>query len=149
MSRSEPLTDGDRWNWLISLRDEAVKQLETSDGVILTCSALKRRYRDVLRVANYGHPNYHLHFIYLRGDPETIRRRVAVRQGHFLDHDGLVASQFDHLEEPESPTEWDALAVDVLREPDVVQRDVLELVKRVLHDDQEEKERKLEEDEGE
>ncbi|PBP15520.1 glucokinase [Diplocarpon rosae] len=55
MSRGIPLTDADRWDWLIRLRTEAMARLASTgaQGVVLTCSALKRKYRDVIRVAPY------------------------------------------------------------------------------------------------
>ncbi|PQE14830.1 thermoresistant glucokinase family carbohydrate kinase protein [Rutstroemia sp. NJR-2017a WRK4] len=54
MSKGIPLTDADRWDWLTALREESLRRLTSgSDGVVLTCSALKRKYRDVIRVAPY------------------------------------------------------------------------------------------------
>jgi gluconokinase len=126
MASNIPLNDGDRWNWLIDLRNEAMKRLHSSDGVIVTCSALKRKYRDVLRVANYGNPNVKLHFVYLRADRKTLQDRVAKRKGHYMKKD-MVNSQLENLEEPEE-MEWDAMSVDVAGPPEEVQYATLKVV---------------------
>ncbi|KAK6843154.1 glucokinase [Apiospora arundinis] len=52
MRNGIPLTDADRWDWLTLLREESLRQLSKgNESVVLTCSALKRKYRDVIRVA--------------------------------------------------------------------------------------------------
>lgn len=130
MASNIPLTDEDRWNWLIILRNEAIKRLESSDGVMVTCSALKHKYRDVLRIAHYEHPSVQIHFIYLRADKKTLQERVAKRKGHYMKKE-MVNSQFDHLEEPE-PVEWDAMSVDVRSPPEEVKHIALEVVKKKL-----------------
>ena len=69
MSEGVALTDADRWDWrLIQLREEAVLALDSgAAGVILDLlSALKRKYRDVIRVARYNDHDVRVHFIYLR-----------------------------------------------------------------------------------
>ena len=113
MAQDIPLTDADRWDWLIELRETAVQALTCSDtppaGVVVTCSALKRKYRDVIRVAGYDHPAIKVHFIYLRANEETLLARVRERKGHFMKW-SMVHSQFEMLEEPKS--EWDAVTVD-------------------------------------
>ena len=77
MANGHPLTDADRWDWLVVLRQHAVETLKAAaadsattnttagDGVIVTCSALKRKYRDVLRVATYNDPSVLVHFVFL------------------------------------------------------------------------------------
>jgi carbohydrate kinase (thermoresistant glucokinase family) len=89
MAAGTPLTDNDRYPWL-----DAVGQWLTrhSDGGVMSCSALKRRYRDRLR----SHcPT--VEFLHLTGSPELIGRRQADRPGHFMPS-SLVQSQFDALE---------------------------------------------------
>ena len=62
MSQGQPLTNNDRWDWLISLREAATNRLSPSkssaikahDGGVVTCSALKRRYSDVIKIAAYN-----------------------------------------------------------------------------------------------
>ena len=131
MGSGTPLTDADRWDWLITLRNEAVKRLQTSDSVIVTCSALKHKYRDVIRVAAYEHPTVNIHFIYLKVDEDTLQQRVAARQGHYMKA-GMVHSQMAALEEPEIDDEWDVLPVDVTNDKDVVERKALEVVNKKL-----------------
>ena len=129
MGKGIPLTDADRWDWLITLREEAIKHLSSSNSVIVTCSALKHKYRDVIRVANYEHPSVQIHFVYLKVDEATLQKRVAERVGHYMKA-GMVQSQMSALEEPEE--EWDVLAVDVRNDKEAVQKAALERVRRKL-----------------
>ncbi|MFC3652393.1 gluconokinase [Dyella humi] len=94
MSAGLPLTDADRQGWLERLAQEAADQLHVSERVVLTCSALKRRYRDTLRdtVPDLG-------FVFLELTPEQAAERVAHRSGHFMPT-SLIASQFRDLEPP-------------------------------------------------
>ena len=112
MAEGTPLTDADRWDWLIRLRDEAVHKLnEGSQGVVVTCSALKRKYRDVMRVAQYYQHDVQLHFIYLHATEEVLLQRVGARQNHYMGAN-MVKSQLAALEPPEED-ETDVTAVDV------------------------------------
>ncbi len=131
MASGIPLTDADRWDWLITLREEAIKKLQTSNSVIVTCSALKHKYRDVIRVANYEHPSVQVHFVYLKVDEATLQKRVAEREGHYM-KEGMVHSQMATLEEPVNDMEWDVLSVDVRDDKESVKRSALELVRRKL-----------------
>ena len=133
MALGHPLTDSDRWDWLILLRSEAVRHLRTSNTVIVTCSALKHKYRDVMRVANYEHPTVQVHFIYLRVDEVTLQERVAGRVGHYM-KEGMVHSQMAALEEPDEVEEWDALTVDVRGSKEDVMRMALSVVRRKLRE---------------
>lgn len=102
-----PLTDADRGPWLIALRD----WIDAAPGsVIMTCSALKRSYRDVLRTANAR-----VEFLHLDGDHEVIRRRITARKGHFMPP-SLLDSQFATLE-PLQPDEA-GVVVDVEGDPE-------------------------------
>ena len=94
MSRREPLDDADRWPWLD--RMAAAIEAWTAEGrdVVLTCSALKRAYRDRLIGRRPG-----VRLVYLRGAKELIGRRLAGRRGHFMPA-ALLDSQFDALEAP-------------------------------------------------
>jgi len=112
MSAGIPLDDGDRWDWLTKLREEAVYKLETgAQSVILTCSALKLKYRDVIRIASYNDRNVHVHFMYLKATEATLVTRVKLREGHYMKA-GLVASQIRDLEEP-TAIEYDVCSVEV------------------------------------
>lgn len=103
MATGTPLNDMDRWDWLILLRDEALTKLQNgAKGVVVTCSALKKKYRDVIRTARLydEDPNASVRFVYLRADKETLLARVRARQGHYM-KDAMVESQFAALEEPD------------------------------------------------
>ncbi len=91
MRQGRPLADEDRAGWLDRLGQELQRH---PDGAVLTCSALKRAYRDRLRLAAPG-----LRFVHLALSQEQALRRVAERGGHFYPP-SLVASQFDALEDP-------------------------------------------------
>ena len=136
MANGIPLTDEDRWDWLISLRKAAIEILTPSSsnkdnrsrapwGVVVACSALKQKYRDVIRVAAYGSPSVQIHFIYLRLPESALMKRVESRQSHYM-KSGMVHSQLQVLEEPQE--EWDTLTVDVEESPEAVQRRVSQLV---------------------
>ncbi|OMC52733.1 gluconate kinase [Mycobacterium sp. IS-836] len=89
MTAGEPLTDDDRYPWL-----ERVGQWLAGhrDGGVVSCSALKRRYRDRLRAHCPG-----VEFLHLNGSPEVVNRRMSARTGHFMPP-ALLRSQFDILE---------------------------------------------------
>lgn len=109
MSRGVPLTDDDRVRWLRSL---AVRIRETKDagtGLVMTCSALKRSYRDVLRAQASE-----LRFVFLRGPRALLAERLASRRGHFMPP-SLLDSQLATLEEP-SPDEH-AWVCDIRESP--------------------------------
>lgn len=124
MSNNQPLTDADRWDWLIVLREESMKRLQQgAKGVVLTCSALKRKYRDVIRVAGYYDPHISVHFIFLDATEELLLDRVARRQNHYMGA-GMVHSQFADLERP-GADEPDVVSVDVSG----TEKEVLELAR--------------------
>jgi gluconokinase len=91
MRQGIPLDDADRAGWLEQLGRELARHPQ---GAVLTCSALKRSYRDKLRQACTG-----LRFVHLALSPEQAAERVARRGGHFYPP-SLVASQFVALEDP-------------------------------------------------
>jgi gluconokinase len=127
MSNGIPLTDADRWDWLTLLREESLRQLALgAEGVVLTCSALKRKYRDVIRVAPYYSHDVILHFIYLHAPEEVLLARVGARQGHYMGAN-MVQSQFAILEPP-APEEMDVISVDVSKSMVDVQKEALEKV---------------------
>jgi gluconokinase len=89
-----PLTDEDRAPWLIAIADFIDRTRSSGGRAVVTCSALKRRYRTVI-IGN--RPDVRL--VYLKGDMELIARRIATRHEHFMPQ-SLLQSQFDALEEP-------------------------------------------------
>ncbi len=94
MRAGTPLSDADRVEWLQRLVIEMQRAIEDDVGFVLACSALKRRYRDLLRDAVPG-----LCFAHLSIDYETAIQRVGGRAGHFMPI-SLVDSQFATLESP-------------------------------------------------
>lgn len=92
MAAGTPLTDEDRWPWLRAVRDWMSEQAAAGHSAVVTCSALRRVYRDVLRQADGG-----ALFVHLTGDPELVRERMTHRQGHFMPPE-LLRSQYDTLE---------------------------------------------------
>ena len=103
MRQGIPLEDADRAEWLLELGAQLRAHAE---GAVLTCSALKRSYRDNLRAAVPG-----LRFVYLALGEQDALSRVAGRPGHFYPP-SLVASQFEALEDPAG--EPGVIAVDAL-----------------------------------
>ncbi|KAI0022213.1 carbohydrate kinase [Xylariomycetidae sp. FL0641] len=127
MANGIPLTDADRWDWLTLLREESLRQLASgAEGVVLTCSALKRKYRDVIRVAPYYSHDVVLHFIYLHAPEAVLLERVGLRQGHYMGAN-MVHSQFSILEPP-TEEETDVISVDVSGPMEEVQREALDKV---------------------
>ena len=103
MSRGEPLSDDDRRPWLALVG----RKLVNPDGIlILGCSALKRRYRDHIRI-EAGAP---VTFVHLAGTRDLIAARMAARAGHFMPT-SLIESQFAALEPPEN--DENAITVDI------------------------------------
>ncbi|HEX5739891.1 MAG TPA: gluconokinase [Hydrogenophaga sp.] len=92
MRSGVPLSDADRHAWLEMLARELQKR--QSVGCVLTCSALRQRYRDHLRQTVPG-----LRFVFLALTPAQARERVAARPSHLFPV-SLVASQFEALEDP-------------------------------------------------
>lgn len=92
MSAGTPLTDEDRWPWLRSMRDRLTEQARAGRSSIVTCSALKVSYRDVLREAEGR-----VRFVHLDGTIESIGARMSGRSGHFMPT-SLLPSQFETLE---------------------------------------------------
>ena len=98
MSRGIALTDDDRARWLRSLATRIREAKEAGIGLVISCSALKRSYRDILRAGTSD-----LRFVFLKGERALIAERLAGRRGHFMPL-SLLDSQFATLEEP-SPNE--------------------------------------------
>jgi len=94
MKEGIPLTDEDRWPWLRAIAVWIDKTRSAGGRGVVGCSALKRRYRDILIGARTD-----VRLVYLKGSEELIARRMAMRHGHFMPP-SLLASQFAALEEP-------------------------------------------------
>jgi gluconokinase len=92
MAAGIPLDDADRHGWLLQLQAKIRQANERDASLVLSCSSLKRRYRDLLRE---GDPD--LVFVHLHGNRDLIAERMRARTGHFMPP-SLLDSQFRDLE---------------------------------------------------
>jgi gluconokinase len=117
MRSAIPLTDADRWPWL----DGIAKWIDAGRSAhrpgVITCSALKRRYREIIIG---DRPDVRL--VYLKGDYDLIARRMATREEHYMPV-GLLQSQFDALEEP-GPDE-NAIVVSIEPRPEDIVAEIV------------------------
>jgi gluconokinase len=111
MRNGHPLTDEDRWPWLDCSRKRIEQLLSAGENAVLACSALKRAYRDRLRVSD------EVKFVFLRGDYALVEKQLRSRHGHFM-NTALLQSQFDDLEQPQ-PDE-NVLTVELGRTPEEI-----------------------------
>ena len=109
MRKGTPLTDADRESWIAALHAIIAAAADRRDPLVLSCSALKERYRQALR----GDLR-RVRFVYLEADPDTLGRRLADRPGHFAGP-ALLPSQLAALEPPD-----DAITIDGTRPPDQI-----------------------------
>jgi len=115
MRRGIPLEDADRWPWLQILSAQIDRWLAAGNTVVLACSALKQRYRDVLAKGRPG-----VRFVHLEGDKALVRLRLDRRRGHYMPA-VLLDSQFAALEPPA-----DAITVDVTGTPEAIVGDIVQ-----------------------
>ena len=101
MKAGIPLNDADRKPWLERLGKLVRDCLIKSENAVLACSALKESYREYLLL------DEQVKLVYLKGDYQVIRERLAQRRGHYMDPT-LLDSQFETLEEPRSGLRVDA-----------------------------------------
>ncbi|ACI57768.1 carbohydrate kinase, thermoresistant glucokinase family (plasmid) [Rhizobium leguminosarum bv. trifolii WSM2304] len=95
MAEGIPLTDADRLPWLDRIGEEINTAQKASQGLVISCSALKKTYRDRLRQAAGGR----LAFVFLEGTRDLLLSRMQARQGHFMPA-SLLDSQLQTLEPP-------------------------------------------------
>lgn len=164
MSSGQPLTDADRWDWLATIRKAALqvvydKQIQADVSrhgstvvgnedcgvVVVTCSALKKVYRDVLRgipapaatttVEVLADENVMVHFVFLALDKEDLLRRVRERKGHYM-KENMVASQWATLEGlDEQELRGDSVRIDAGAPPEKVEVEVQDAVERIMQND--------------
>ncbi|WP_327058121.1 gluconokinase [Glaciihabitans sp. GrIS 2.15] len=118
MTAGHPLTDEDRAPWLQKVAAWVEEQLDAGQSGLITCSALKRAYRDVINRRGSG-----IVFVYLSGTRETIAARLTARHGHYMPA-SLLESQFAALEEP-TPDEPE-ITIDVGPAPGVIAQHIVE-----------------------
>ena len=109
MAAGFALSDEDREGWLQALAERIRQARIAGRGLVLSCSALKRSYRDILREGASD-----LQFVYLYGDQELLTARMAARTGHYMPM-SLLASQLSTLEAPDNSE--NAQHFDVVRPP--------------------------------
>lgn len=112
MAAGMALTDADRHDWLQSIAEQLRAATTGGWGVVVSCSALKLSYRELLRAAASG-----VHFVHLHGTPELIAARLRGRSGHYMPP-SLLQSQLDTLEPPLA--DEGALSIDVAAAPQAI-----------------------------
>jgi len=118
MAAGIPLTDDNRRGWLNRIADRLGDAKRAGIGLVVSCSALKRIYRDLLRSVGSAD----VRFVYLAGSRGLLAERMAVRHGHFMPP-ALLESQLAILEEP-SPDER-AWVCDIRETPDTIVGDLV------------------------
>ena len=120
MSSGAPLTDEDRWPWLNAIAAWIADRRATGQVGVVTCSALKRVYRDIVT----GKQSADVRLVYLKGDFDLIEARLKARTDHFMPP-GLLKSQFDALQEPTGDEHAITVSIDATPE---------EIAERVVKD---------------
>lgn len=118
MEAGHPLTDEDRAPWLRKVADWVDERIDAGEHGLITCSALKRSYREVINRRGAG-----VVFVYLHGSRETIASRLMARHGHFMPP-SLLDSQFADLEEPAA--DEPAIRVDIGPAPSALAQTIIE-----------------------
>ena len=101
MIRGVPLEDQDREPWLKAIREVIRGAVASCENAVITCSALKESYRQLLQVCG------EVVFVYLKADVLLVEERLRYRTGHFM-NPRLIESQFSSLEEPKDALQFDA-----------------------------------------
>ena len=113
MASGIPLDDTDREPWLERINDAIYSIRRKEETGVIVCSALKKQYRDKIRLGNDN-----LTFLFLDGSMELILGRIAQREGHYMKTE-MLTSQFQTLERPTD-------------EPDVITIDISQSIERIL-----------------
>lgn len=118
MRNGIPLDDEERRPWLNEIRNLINSSLNRNEQSIIACSALKNSYREFLKQSKEQ-----IIFVYLKGDKNTISKRLASRKGHFAGTQ-LLESQLRTLEEPEG-----VITADISKRPEVIADSIIEKLK--------------------
>lgn len=121
MSSGIPLGDDDRLPWLEKIRSKIKESLLERQNIIVACSSLKKRYRDIIRGNLEG-----VQFFILDIDYETAFQRISERENHFFKGE-ILKSQFDVLEISD-----DVCVVDAAKSPDAVANEILRQIESVF-----------------
>ncbi|MEA5594625.1 gluconokinase [Rivularia sp. UHCC 0363] len=109
------LDDADRLPWLHNIQDAIKQCLSENKDLVLTCSALKENYRQMILLDKES-----VKLVYLKGDFELIQERLKERSNHFMSEQ-LLKSQFDILEEP-----CDAIKVDISQPLEAIVQEIID-----------------------
>ncbi|MDY7020969.1 MAG: gluconokinase [Cyanobacteriota bacterium] len=115
MEKNIPLTDEDRQPWLETIQTEIDRWLQQNQNVVLGCSALKAKYRQML-----WRDSENMKLVYLQGSYTLIEERLKNRQDHFMKAD-LLKSQFSDLEEPK-----EGIWIDISQTPSEIVKQIRE-----------------------
>ncbi len=113
MAAGAPLNDDDRAPWLAAIHDYIDEILAAGKSAVVTCSALKESYRQILRGSHPANRDAFdaVQWVYLKGDPALLLKRLEMRRGHFMKPE-MLQSQLATLEEPRG-----AIIEDTARSP--------------------------------
>ncbi|MFD0559150.1 gluconokinase [Stackebrandtia endophytica] len=117
LTHGHPLTDEDRQPWLTAMGDWLDARHAADESVVLSCSGLKRRYRDQL---HDGRPQVHI--VHLHGTVDLIAERLRHRHGHFMKAH-MLEGQFSDLEDPQA--DEDILTVNVDQTPEAIVSEIV------------------------
>lgn len=118
MANGIPLDDEDRREWLETLAGLIGDHRRREVSLVIACSALKQRYRDMLRS---GDPE--LAFLFLEGGREQLRQRLAAREEHFFRGEAMLDSQLHDLE---APDRREAVVCNIADAPEAIVKAFLE-----------------------
>ena len=110
------LNDADRLPWLNIIKEKISTKIKKKEGFVLSCSALKVDYRDLLREAG------NIRFLFLKVAENEVAERLAHREGHFMPS-SLMHSQIETLENPSQ--EADVIFIDANKRPEMVVNDCI------------------------
>ena len=112
MANGIPLDDEDRHEWLVTLAELMGDHRRRNASLVLACSALKHRYRELLRRGDPG-----LTLLFLEGEREQLRQRLATREEHFFRGEAMLDSQFNDLEAPDTQ---EAVTINIAATPEAI-----------------------------
>lgn len=118
MAKGIPLTDDDRFPWLELIGARLAEALERGQSIVVSCSALRKSYRDILRRAGGDQTA----FVFMEGTPELLAQRMGAREGHFMPT-SLLTSQLQTLENPSG--EAGVVTVSIDQDLDAIVDDAL------------------------
>ena len=121
MKNGIALNDADRFPWLNIIKEKISEKITNQKSLVLSCSALKISYRDILREAG------NIKFLFLKVDEEEVAERLENREGHFMPK-SLIHSQIETLESPKE-NENDILIIDASKNASEVLEECLKKIK--------------------